>query len=193
MVKTSLRYGNSLTDQQLVEMSIRGDRQAFAEIVSRYESTVARTVMGIVGSGAEAEDIGQDTFVRFYRSMANFRWESSLGTYLTRIAINLSLNEVKKRKRVFSFFVRQDEEEKELDVIDPNGVMERNDAADAVGKALQKLPPDFRAVITLRLIDGYSTKETAEILKLPVGTVLSRLSRAQAVLKKQMKLIMPEL
>ena len=192
MVKTSLRYGNSLTDQQLVEMSIRGDRQAFAEIVSRYESTVARTVMGIVGSGAEAEDIGQDTFVRFYRSMANFRWESSLRTYLTRIAINLALNEVKKRKRVFSFFVRQDEE-KELDVIDPHGVMERTDAADAVEKALQKLSPDFKTVITLRLIEGYSTKETAQILKLPVGTVLSRLSRAQAVLKKQVKLIMPEL
>jgi RNA polymerase sigma-70 factor (ECF subfamily) len=192
MAKTASKYGSSLSDQQLVELSLHGDRMAFSEIVSRYESSVARTVMGILGRIPEADDVGQETFVRFFQSMASFRWESSLSTYLTRIAINLSLNEIKKKKRVVSLFSRRDDEDVETDVPDPVEPHSKRDAKEAVEKALQKLSSEFKSVVVLRMIDGYSTKETAEILQLPLGTVLSRLSRAQMELKKHLKNLMPE-
>ena len=68
-----------------------GDNNAFKEIVKKYENQVAATVIGMLGYCTEAEDIGQETFIRFYKALHKFRGESSIGTYLTRIAINLSL------------------------------------------------------------------------------------------------------
>jgi RNA polymerase sigma-70 factor (ECF subfamily) len=107
-----------------------------------------------------------------------------VGTYLTRIAINLSLNELKKRKRVVSLFTQKQEESGWSDLSDEGRDADRRDAREVVEAALQELDEGFRAVVVLRLIEGYSTKETAEILNLPLGTVLSRLARAQKQLKE---------
>lgn len=85
-------------DWELVEMARQGDMNAFAEIVSRYEGKIARTVIGMLGDANEADDVGQETFIRFFKSIHSFRGDSSLGTYLTRIAINLSYNVLKKAK-----------------------------------------------------------------------------------------------
>ena len=136
----------------------------------------------MLGYCTEAEDIGQETFIRFYKSLAKFRGESSIGTYLTRIAINLSLNELKRRQRKRKRF-HSDPEQKLETVSANNDSNEREDKRGMVRQAIQNLDPKYRAVIVLRLIDGYSTQETAKILKLPAGTVLSRLARAQMKLR----------
>jgi RNA polymerase sigma-70 factor (ECF subfamily) len=136
----------------------------------------------MLGHTTEAEDVGQETFVRFYQSLYRFRGESSIGTYLTRIAINLSLNEIRKRKRSRNLLFSKNENAIE-NVPDPHDSKDQKEAKTLVQWGLQKLPPKFRSVIALRLIDGYSTEETAKILNLPVGTVLSRLARAQMKLK----------
>lgn len=94
----------SLSDEKLIEAILAGNDNAFKEIVRRYEARVAATVFGMLGKCAEAEDVGQETFIRFYNSLKNFRGDSAVGTYLTRIAINLSLNELKRRKRSSMFF-----------------------------------------------------------------------------------------
>ena len=127
--------------------------------------------------------------MRFYKAMNNFKGESSVGTYLVRIAINLSLNEIKRRQRRYRWFQRPSETEVEIEslpaevsAINPNPEQEETKAI--VQHAIQQLEPKFRSVIVLRLIDGYTTQETARILELPVGTVLSRLARAQEKLKK---------
>jgi RNA polymerase sigma-70 factor (ECF subfamily) len=137
----------------------------------------------MLGHTTEAEDIGQETFVRFYKSLDRFRGEASIGTYLTRIAINLSLNEIRRRKRRRNLFFTKNENTIE-NVPDRQDLKDQNETRRLVQKGLQKLPPKFRSVIVLRLIDGYSTEETANILGLPVGTVLSRLARAQMKLKE---------
>jgi RNA polymerase sigma-70 factor (ECF subfamily) len=144
---------------------------------------VAATVIGMLGHTTEAEDVGQETFVRFYQSLHRFRGESSIGTYLTRIAINLSLNEIRKRKRSRNLFFTKGENTIE-NVPDTHDLKDQKETKTLVQQGLQKLPPKFRSVIVLRLIDGYSTEETAQILNLPVGTVLSRLARAQMKLKE---------
>lgn len=156
---------------------------AFEQLVKRYESQVAATVIAMLGKSEAADDVGQEVFIRFYKALHQFRGESGLGTYLTRMAINLSLNELKRRKRRQFFFTSSDEDIKEL-THNPDEIIIKNEKQELVQSAIQKLEPSFRAVIVLRLIDGYSTEETAEILSIPVGTVLSRLSRAQKKLKK---------
>jgi RNA polymerase sigma-70 factor (ECF subfamily) len=139
-------------------------------------------VIGMLGYCTEAEDIGQETFIRFYKALAKFRGDSSIGTYLTRIAINLSLNELKRRQRRRKRY-HDNPEEKLEKVTTSSDSYEREDKKEMVRQAVQKLDPKSRAVIVLRLIDGYSTQETANILKLPTGTVLSRLARGQMKLR----------
>lgn len=172
-----------MTDHELIKKTRAGDAQAFERLVKRYESQVAATVTGMLGKSDEADDVGQEVFIRFYKAIDKFREDSGLGTYLTRIAINLSLNALKRRKRRWSLFKSTDDESKEI-AVDPNDSFATAEKKEIVHAAIQELDHDFRAVVVLRLIDGYSTAETAAILEIPQGTVLSRLSRAQKKLKE---------
>ena len=83
-------------DLELVERARAGDDGAFRVLVERYESQVAGTVVGMLGRCPEADDVGQETFIRFYKGLAGYKATASVGTYITRIAINLSLNELKR-------------------------------------------------------------------------------------------------
>ncbi len=165
------------SEEVLVEKSKAGDLAAFKELVQRHEGKVAGVTRSMLGSTAEAEDVGQEVFIRFYESLRNFRGDSSVGTYLTRIAINLSLNELKKRKRKWSVF-GSDEEGGHVAAED-----DKRDLRELLSYELNKLDPDFQAVVSLRLIEGYTTEETSKILNVPLGTVLSRLARAQQKLR----------
>lgn len=135
----------------------------------------------MLGQCPEADDVGQETFIRFYKSLPNFRGDSSAATYLTRIAINLSLNEIKRRKRRRLFFVKSTDDVKDMPA---EMISDDDEMKGLVQRAIQKLEPKFRSVVVLRLMEGCSTRETAKILKLPEGTVLSRLARAQQKLGK---------
>ena len=175
-------------DNSLVTMSVEGDTRAFDEIIRRYEDMVARTVINMLGDTQVAQDVGQDTFIRLYRSLNEFRGESKLSTYIQRIAINLSLNELKRKKRFVSLFVRADNDKKESEFVIPDpgySGEESSDLREILNKAIEKLPPEYKSVVVLRLVHGYSSKEAAEILGLPIGTVLSRLSRAKEQLKDE--------
>jgi RNA polymerase sigma-70 factor, ECF subfamily len=170
------------SEDEWIAQAKQGQREAIHAIIAIHERKVAATIAGILGQGPDVDDIGQEVFFRFFRSLNGFRGDSLIRTYLTRIAINLSLNELKRRKRearsrdsatpekLFSFHAARAEQR-------------AGEMKETVRLALQKLPPKFRTVIVLRLINDYSTRETAKILRLPEGTVLSRLARGQAKLK----------
>ncbi len=178
---------NDDREMHLVEASRQGDKKAFGEIVDRYSRMVAKTVKSMLGDTVYAEDIGQEVFIRLYNSLAEFRGDSKLSTYIQKIAVNLTLNELKRRKKIFSLFsLKGNDEMSDLDIPAEDN-LEKRDAAELVEKALIRLEPGFRIVVTMRLLQGYSTKETAEILNLPVGTVLSRLSRAQDQMREILK------
>jgi RNA polymerase sigma-70 factor (ECF subfamily) len=171
-------------ESELVKASVEGDRLAYEEIVNRYRKMVARTVKGMLGDSVFAEDIGQEVFIKLYYSLSGFRGEAKLSTYIQKIAINLTLNEIKRRKRFFSMFSQKANDEiREFEIADSDHE-EKRDAKEIVNKALLNLEPKFRIIVAMRMLQGYSTKETAEILDLPLGTVLSRLSRAQEQLKE---------
>jgi RNA polymerase sigma-70 factor (ECF subfamily) len=136
----------------------------------------------MLGRCPEAEDVGQETFIRFYKALGSFRGDSSVATYVTRIAMNLSLNELKRRKRTVQLIDREDSGDVP-DIMDPKSVSDPFESKELVQRALDMLNPDHRAVVVLRLMDGYSTEETAKLLKVPLGTVTSRLARAQLKLR----------
>jgi RNA polymerase sigma-70 factor (ECF subfamily) len=183
---------NHLDESELIERCRNGEQQAFSEIIRRYKGKIASTIFGMLGRCDEADDIGQEVFIRFYKSINNFRGESALGTYLTRIAINLSLNEIKRRKlRSFLSFEKLIEEGKDIMDIDAKSSLDEN--KEIIQQAIQKLSSKYRSVLVLRLIDDYSTEETAKILNLPVGTVLSRLARAQIKLREYLKPYLSEI
>jgi RNA polymerase sigma-70 factor (ECF subfamily) len=176
-------------ENELVKASLQGDKAAFEEIVSRYRKLVARTVKGMLGDSVFAEDIGQEVFIKLYYSLPEFRGEAKLSTYIQKIAVNLTLNEIKRRKRFFSMFSQKGNNEMYEYEIADHEVTEKREATELVNKALMGLDPKFRIVVVMRMLQGYSTKETADILKLPLGTVLSRLSRAQEQLKEILQTI----
>ena len=184
---TNLQVLSSQSDEELVSLARSGDHGAFQQLVERYESRVAGTAIGMLGQGPDAEDVGQETFIRFYDALDRFRGESAVGTYLTRIAINLSLNAINRRKWMRLRFWSLDEEEEESrppePSVDGQAVVDEEAQKQVVDQAIQQLKPDHRAVVVLRMIEGYSTKETAELLGVAEGTVLSRLSRGMTRLK----------
>jgi RNA polymerase sigma-70 factor (ECF subfamily) len=170
-------------DNDLVAAFLNGDKNAFGEIVTRYKKMVARTVKSMLGDSVLSEDIGQEVFIKLYGSLSDFRGEAKLSTYIQKIAVNFTLNEIKRRKRFFMMFSQKGNNEMfEVEIPDA-GNEEAREAKETVTKALQGLDPKFRVIVVMRMLQGYSTKETAEILDLPMGTVLSRLSRAQEQLR----------
>ena len=174
-------------DLRLVRAARDGDDGAFRTIVDKYEGAVAATVIGMLGPGGTADDVGQEVFVRFWRALHKFRGDAALKTYLTRIAINLSLNELKRRKRFIDRFISRDRGADEAPLVEPadDGVasVDQTDTRRAVQAAVRQLAPDHRAVVVLRMLEGQSTNETAALLGVKPGTVMSRLSRAMKALE----------
>ncbi len=187
-----IRYSNK-DDATLLRDAESGNDRAFGTLVERYQGRIATVVIGMLGNTPETADVGQEVFIRFHKSLTKFKGKSKLGTYLIRIAINLSLNELKKRQkqnlRVVSLDITKTTTGKHgrdllYDRADEATNPGRTDTNQMVQKALRELESNFRSVVVLRLIEGYSTKEVAVMLQLPLGTVLSRLARGQKKLKK---------
>lgn len=177
------------SDEDLVARAREGDRRAFRLLVERYEDALAATVVAMLGPTDEVDDVVQEVFIRFYQTLDRFRGEAAVSTYLKRIAINRSLDVLRRRKRVLARFRSRDDETVYLDepATDEDEDIESRERARIVHQAIDALPPKYRAVVVLRMIDGCSTEETADILGIPYGTVLSRLSRAHAKLKERLQ------
>jgi RNA polymerase sigma-70 factor (ECF subfamily) len=178
------------TDEVLLDAAGRGDPRAFQLLVERYEGRVAAVVVSMLGPGPDADDVGQETFIRLYKSIDRFRGDASLGTYITRIAINQSLKALKRRKKWRErFFVRDSNETVADDnlvdesTVDNGEVLLESERKEIVQRALRQLNPEHRSVVVLRILEGYSTRETADLLAIPEGTVMSRLSRALSKLE----------
>lgn len=164
----------------------QGDRQAFRYVVDQYQDTLAGTVVAMLGPSAEVDDVVQDTFIRFYQSIHRVNDDVNMMAYLKRIAINRSLDVLRRRKRMLARFISKDDDTTSFTepAAPDEASPESHERVALVHRAIQTLPPKHRAVLVLRMIEGYSTEETADLLDLPYGTVLSRLSRAQKKLKK---------
>ena len=179
------------TDAALIAAVLNGDTAAFKVIVHRYEGVVAATVISMLGPGDEADEVGQETMIKLYRSLDRFAGDAELKTYLTRIAMNASLDALRRRKRNLKRFISPPAGESaswQEDIASSEDLAKEFENRQLVNAALSRLKPDFRSVAVLRLMLGYSVEEVAQMLDVAPGTVLSRLSRA----KKQLARLLEE-
>lgn len=189
-----MKCGDGATDADVIAAVKAGDTGAFAILVRRYEPIVAATVIGMMGPTADAEEVGQETMIKLFRSLDQFKGEAKLSTYLTRIAVNASLDALRRRQRGLKRFFSPPPEtdganwQDDLPCDSDHGRDFEN--RQAVEYALMKLKPEFRAVAVLRLMQGLTVEEVSHLLQIPEGTVLSRLSRAKTqladVLRKEL-------
>jgi RNA polymerase sigma-70 factor, ECF subfamily len=176
---------SSKPDFEIIASVLAGDVEIFKILVDRYKDMVAGIVMNMVKDKDIANDVGQEVFIRLFRSLNKFKGEAKLSTYIGRIAINLSLNQLKKDQIRNERYPGVGDK---LNFTDTNGRFDdRLEAKEILDKALQQLSPEHRSVITLRYIEGFSTKETSVILSVPEGTILSRLSRGLKHMKKSLR------
>lgn len=169
-------------DRELVLAFVAGDRSAFEEIIVRYERRVFSVCLRMCGDQEDARDAAQETFVMAYRSLQGFRGDAQLSTWLHRVAVNASLDLLRKRsKRPTAVEVVPEATSEEPG---PEEEAVRSDRAAAVHAALAKLSEDHRAVIVLFDLQGLQYPEVAEALDVPVGTVKSRLHRARVDLAR---------
>lgn len=175
-------------DQTLLDGFRAGEDFALQQIVALYQRGMFLYVLRMVRNESDAEEIVQEAFLRAYRSRNSFRGDSALKTWLYRIASNLSLNHLNKRKResVSEEITAVDERTGALDE------MLTDERLAATREALETLPPKQRQVLTLRVYEGKSLKEIAEILDSPLGTVKANLFHAIKNMKKRLKPMFPD-
>ncbi len=167
-----------LSDFELVDLSKSGNQAAFKEIITRHKSMVATVAMNMVGDYHDATEVGQEVFIRLHRSLPQFRKDAKLATYLTRITMNLSINVLKRRQ---NFAKRSLDLSKASHRITTGS--DDFESKEIIAQALKRLDDKHRSVVVIRMIQGFSTQETADILEVPKGTVLSRLKRGMEKLK----------
>jgi len=179
------RVDASSTEEQLIAATLQGNDDAFRRIVERYIDEVSRTVTGMLGAGPEIDDVVQEVFIKLHRSLHTFRGDAALKTFLIRMAINKSLDALRKRKRMrwMQPWAQDDPWEPPSDDVSDAHLTSKEEMVH-LRKAVDRLPEGQRAVVILRLIEEYSTEETARILDIPYGTVLSRLKRGVEKLKQ---------
>ncbi len=178
-------------DDRILQRARAGDRHAFDQIVAQYEKVAYNVAYRMTGHHEDAADIGQEAFIRVYQRLGEFRGDSSFETWLRRIVTNACLDELRKRKRQRLVSLDEpmavDDGELGRQFADtgegPHEAAERNETQRLVQEAITRLDEDYRIVLVLRDIEDLSYEEIASSLRLPLGTVKSRLNRARAALK----------
>jgi len=180
----------------LLEATLTGDEAAFGELVGRYRNQITNFIYRMTNDYDGAVDLAQETFVRVYRAADRYKSNFAFSTYIYRIATNLAISEIRKRKRrrlvsLTGFFL-ETEREKDQEFNPPDlkplqdAVLVDAERRSAIGKAIATLPEKYRAPLILRDIDGRSYEEIASILRTNEGTIKSRISRARALLREKL-------
>ena len=190
--------GNPLSDEILIEKFQNGDNYAFDQLVRRYKEPLLNFVYRFVGDLTEAEDIVQDTFFRVYKNKHYYKNVAKFSTWIYTIAGNLAKTELRRRKRRKIFSIHRDtQEEKEWDLpdIETNPEKEVNTVVTEriIQKAINNLPDKFREVVVLRDIEGFSYEDISDIIRVPLGTVKSRVNRARLRLQEDLDFLVDDL
>jgi RNA polymerase sigma-70 factor, ECF subfamily len=188
------------TDEHLMLRVGQGERSAFDEIVRRYSRKMVNLAYQITRDRDQAEDIAQETFLRAYKSAARYTEMAKFSTWLYTIAINLCRNELRRRRfkpySLEEMAEREDEGKLRVDIVDerskPDGDLERKEISRHVERAIAMVPAKFRVPMVLRDIQDLSYEEIGAMLKLPEGTVKSRINRARQRVKEILTPIMQD-
>ena len=184
-----------MEENELIVLLQQGNESAFRLLVDKYKDRVYNTCLGLLSFPEEAEDISQEVFIEVYQSIKNFRGESTLSTWLYRIAVNRSLDQIrkKKRKKRFAFITSIFDPSAEKEVYSqslpahPGVILENKERAETLAKAVDLLPEKQRIAFTLHKLEGMPYQEIAEILDTTLSATESLIHRAKVNLKKSLK------
>ncbi|WP_216797383.1 RNA polymerase sigma factor RpoE [Candidatus Vallotia tarda] len=182
-------------DQALIERIQKGDKAAFGLLVAKYHHKIMRLISRLVRDPAEVEDVAQETFIRAYRALPQFRGESAFYTWLYRIAVNAVKNYLSAQERHALTLTKVDIEEDKTssdathlrDVNTPESVLMSKQIAQTINTAIAVLPRKLQIAISLREIEGLSYEAIAGMMGCPIGTVRSRIFRARAAISTRLR------
>ena len=181
-----------MDEKQLIKNAAAGDAAAFETLVERYQKQVYNLALRMVNNESDAEDLAQEAFIRAWRSLGSFQYTSQFSTWLYRLTTNICIDFLRsqKRRKVVSLTMLRDDEDSQWDLPDTEPLPEQQMIAAedraALARALASLDPDYRQVLTLRIVNECSYQQISQILGIAEGTVKSRLSRAREQLRKKM-------
>ena len=186
---------NREIDQVLVERAQGGDQRAFGMLVEKYQRKLARLLSRMMRDQAEIEDVVQESFIKAYRALPNFRGDSAFYTWLYRIGINTAKNHLVamgRRPQVVRDVEIEDaenfEDADELRTMEtPESEMMSKEIARTINDTMMALPDELRTAITLREIEGLSYEEIATLMSCPIGTVRSRIFRARETIALKLR------
>lgn len=185
------------SDALLVERTVAGDQKAFELLVIKYQRRIQRLIGRMVRDVDLVEDIAQETFIRAYRALGQFRGEAQFYTWLYRIAVNTAkkaLMDLKRNPTVSENAYKSDDDDETSRVENeltspetPETLLASKEIANIINQAMQDLPEELREAITLREIEGLSYEEISEAMNCPIGTVRSRIFRAREAISAKVK------
>ena len=173
-------------DEELVRLSARGDKEAYRVLVEKYQARAFGLALGILKNKEDAEDVLQESFVKAYLSIPQFKGDSAFYTWFYRIVVNMAIDLKRKKGRSGGDPKELNEEIENGDVglgeiggFGPQEALLRKETATQIQQALNELSPEHRTVIVLREVDGLSYEEIADVVQVSRGTVMSRLHYAR--------------
>jgi RNA polymerase sigma-70 factor (ECF subfamily) len=183
-----------LEDGEIVRRVLDGEEELFETLVRRYQVRVVSHVTRMVGSREDALDLAQEIFLKVFQALDRFNPAYKFSTWLFRIAGNAAIDHLRKRRPKTVPLEAPDPEgatapftaEQRSNWLDPYGELRNTERGQAIQRAIQELPPDFRELIALRHFAGLSYEEIALVKKMPLGTVKNKLFRARVVLKDRL-------
>ena len=179
-----------LSDERLVELSLAGDEDAFGVLVRRYQRRLTAFLSQLVGDLELARELSQEAFVRAWSALERFNPKYRFSTWLFRIAHNLGIDQLRRRRLLTTPLYRTDSEGDEVEVVvpdldkDPLGHLENRALASELREVIDGLRPEYRELVLLRHFGGLSYQEIADFTEMPLGTVKNKLFRAHSVLRK---------
>ena len=175
-----------MNERELIARLQKRDEAAFEELIRQYEKKVYTLCFRMCGNSEDAEEAAQDAFLALWRVIDRFRQESSLSTWIYRLATNACIDTLRRRKKQ-SGSVSLDDEELFVDAVDtspqPQETVEHRETQKLLQEGLSALPEEYRKVLILREIEGLSYTEIAESASIELGTVKSRISRGRSLLR----------
>ncbi|MCD6116888.1 sigma-70 family RNA polymerase sigma factor [bacterium] len=182
-------------DEELIERFQNGELYAFELIVQRYKEPLTNFIYYYLGNRLDAEDVVQETFIRLYKKKEMYRKVAKFSTWIYTIASNLAKTELRKRKRKRVLSLSKiGYEDKDFEIPDslsqPDKIVENNMEMKFIKGEIDKLPARFKEVVILRDIEQLSYEEISDILKIPIGTVKSRVNRGRSRLQNKLRFLM---
>ena len=175
----------NLSDQELVVLAIKGDSKAFEQLVFRYEKPIFIYTKRFLNQKESAEDVTQETFIKIYRSLKNFDPEYKFKTWIYTVATNTVYDWLRKAKKSKELFII-DDPDNSFETIDEDASYNKIEDKELIDNALKNIKPVYQSVIVLFYRDGLLYEEIAEVLRVPVNTLKTYMSRAKKALGEEL-------